>query len=153
MPKPRKSDAEKAMSGTLQPCRRRTVPGSEFGLTDEPPVGLTKEARQVWSAAIKFAPKGLLQATDFTVLERLARNYALYRKLAKQLDHEDMVVLVQKSEGSTAAQANPLFRILVQVQTALSACEKELGFTPVSRARAKVENVDEEANEFDDFEA
>lgn len=93
MPRPRKSDSEKAAAGTLQPCRQRQVNASEFELTLDPPVGLTKDAREAWKLAVMCAPKGALTALDFTVLERWARNYAFYRKLQKDLDHNGLVLL------------------------------------------------------------
>ena len=46
---------------------------------------------------------------------------------------------------------NPLFNALVKVQQVLAACEKELGFTPVSRARVKADINEEEQNDFDGF--
>ena len=91
----------------------------------------------------------MLTALDVTVLERWARNYALYRKIAKQLDHEDVVVLDE--EGNISDKLNPRFNALIKVQQVLAACEKELGFTPVSRARVKVDAKEEEQDEYDGF--
>ena len=88
----------------------------------------------------------MLTALDATVLERWARNYATYRKIAKQLDHEDVVLT-----NETGVQLNPLFNALVKIQQVLAACEKELGFTPVSRARVKVDAKEEEQDEYDGF--
>lgn len=96
--------------------------------------------------AIACAPRGVLTALDATVLERWSRNYALYRKLAKQLDHEAMVVETEKGVAP-----NPLFNMLVKIQQILAGCEKELGFTPVSRARVRVDTTEEEGNDFDCF--
>lgn len=150
MPRASKSDAEKAASGTLQPCRRsRSIVISDATLTETPPVGLTKDAREAWKLAIACAPKGMLTALDVTVLERWARNYALYRKIAKQLDHEDIVALDE--EGNISDKLNPRFNALIKVQQVLAGCEKELGFTPVSRARVKADPKDEEQNEYDGF--
>lgn len=147
MPRPRKSDAEKAATGTLQPCRRtRQVAISDATLTTEPPIGLTKDAREAWQLAITCAPRGVLTALDATVLERWARNYATYRKIAKQLDHEDIALVTE-----TGVTLNPLFNALVKIQQVLAACEKELGFTPVSRARVKADVKEEEVNDFDGF--
>lgn len=147
MPRVPTSDAFKAATGTLKPYKSRppaTI--SDSRLTETPPVGLTKDAREAWKLAIACAPKGVLTALDATVLERWARNYALYRKIAKQLDHEDMVL-----EGEKGVSLNPLFNALVKVQQVLAACEKELGFTPVSRARVKADINEEEQNDFDGF--
>lgn len=147
MPRPSKSDAEKAATGTLQPCRRaRQVAISDATLTTTPPVGLTKDAREAWQLAITCAPRGVLTALDATVLERWARNYATYRKIAKQLDHDEIVMTTE-----SGVMLNPLFNALVKIQQVLSACEKELGFTPVSRARVKADVKEEEVNDFGDF--
>jgi len=88
----------------------------------------------------------VLTALDATVLERWARNYATYRKIAKKLDNEDMVLT-----SETGVTLNPLFNALIKIQQVLSACEKELGFTPVSRARVKADVKEEEVNDFGDF--
>lgn len=147
MPRPSKSDAEKAATGTLQPCRRaRQIAVTDATLTTTPPVGLTKDAREAWQLAITCAPIGVLTALDATVLERWARNYATYRKIAKQLDHDEIVMTTE-----SGVMLNPLFNALVKIQQVLSACEKELGFTPVSRARVKADVKEEEVNDFGDF--
>lgn len=101
--RPRKPDSVKAAQGTLQPCRslEKLAATTTPELAPTPPVGLTKEARAAWKIAIEYAPKGLLVATDFTVLERWARNYALYRKLAKAVDHDGTTITVMKMDGST----------------------------------------------------
>lgn len=152
--RPRKPDAVKAAQGTLQPCRSlaRLAATSTPELTDQPPVGLTKEARLAWKDALAAAPKGLLVATDFTVLERWARNYALYRKLAKAVDHDGTTIVVQKADGSTELKQHPNVKSLIAVQSALLACERELGFTPCSRARVNAASPEpKEENDFADF--
>lgn len=127
---------------------KKSVPEPKAGLTEAPPVGLTKEAREAWILAIRCAPDGVLAATDLTVLERWARNYALYRKTAKQLDHEGLISATEKG-----AVLNPLFNALIKIQQVLSVCEKELGFTPASRARVSgaVGGGDDETNDFESF--
>lgn len=151
--RPRKPDAEKAAKGTLQPCRslEKLAKTSTPELTDTPPVGLTKEARLAWKAAISNAPKGLLVATDFTVLKRWARNYALYRKLAKAVDHDGTLMEITKEDGSIELKQHPNVKSLISVQQVLAACERELGFTPASRARVRPAQAEEE--EKDEFES
>ena len=150
--RPRKPDSVKAAQGTLQPCRslEKLAATTTPELAPTPPVGLTKEARAAWKIAIEYAPKGLLVATDFTVLERWARNYALYRKLAKAVDHDGTTITVLKADGSTEPKQHPNVKSLVAVQGVLAACERELGFTPASRARVRPAQAEEE--EKDDFE-
>lgn len=152
--RPRKPDAVKAAQGTLQPCRSLSKQAATTTptLSPTPPVGLTKEARAAWKIAIEAAPPGLLVVTDFTVLERWARNYALYRKLAKDVDHDGTTIEVMKADGSTELKQHPNVKSLIAVQGVLAACERELGFTPASRARAQGGTAkEEEKDDFTDF--
>lgn len=152
--RPRKPDSVKAAQGTLQPCRslEKLAATTTPELAPTPPVGLTKEARAAWKIAVEYAPKGLLVATDFTVLERWARNYALYRKLAKAVDHDGTTITVLKADGSTELKQHPNVKSLFAVQGVLAACERELGFTPVSRARVSpAPKEEEEKDDFDGF--
>lgn len=57
----------------------------------------------------------------------------------------------QKADGTVRRELNPDAKLLVQIQTVLLACERELGFTPSSRARVNVATKDEPVNEFDGF--
>lgn len=66
------------------------------------------------------------------VLERWARNYALYRKIAKQVETEEFVIA-----GEKGLSLSPDFNALVKIQQALATYEKELSFTPASRARER----------------
>ena len=140
----------KAAQGTLQPCRRhRQIDMTAATLTTEPPVGLTKDARAAWQLAVECAPEGVLTALDAGVLERWARNYALYRKLAKLVDKGGVVFMV---DGEPTEKLSPTFNALIKVQQILAKCETELGFTPGSRARVSVRKKDDdEGNEFNGF--
>lgn len=140
----------KAAQGTLQPCRRhRQIDMTAATLTIEPPVGLNKDARAAWQLAVECAPEGVLTALDAGVLERWARNYALYRKLAKLVDKGGVVFM---ADGEPTEKLSPTFNALIKVQQILAKCETELGFTPGSRARVSVRKKDDDqGNEFGDF--
>lgn len=140
----------KAAQGTLQPCRRhRQIDMTAASLTIEPPIGLNKDARAAWQLAVECAPEGVLTALDAGVLERWARNYALYRKLAKLVDKGGVVFM---ADGEPTEKLSPTFNALIKVQQILAKCETELGFTPGSRARVSVRKKDDDqGNEFGDF--
>lgn len=140
----------KAAQGTLQPCRRhRQIDMTAATLTIVPPIGLNKDARAAWQLAVECAPEGVLTALDAGVLERWARNYALYRKLSKLVDKGDVVFM---KDGEPTAFLSPTFNALIKVQQILAKCETELGFTPGSRARVSVrKKEDDSGNEFNGF--
>ena len=136
MPRVPVPDAVKALTG-VHSRPNRSVMAVNGKLPSEPPVGLTKEARAAWTMAVSCAPKGLLTAVDHSVLERWARNYAMYRKLQKQVDKQGEV-------SADGMLVNPAFLALIKAQAVLAACEKELGFTPASRARVRVQDEEED---------
>lgn len=160
MGRPRKSDAEKAARGTLQPSRTLSARHKNMLSSDatliatEPPSGLTKDARDAWQIAIAFTPKGLLTPTDAPILERWCRNYALYRKYQKRLESSitDLILVTETSTGAKKEYINPLFTVLDQIEKRLVMLEKELGFTPASRTRVRVQvPEEEEIDEFSNF--
>ena len=112
----------------------------------EAPKGLNKEAVQAWNMAVASAPDGWLTALDASVLEQWARDYAMFRRLQSQIDHEGFTI--ETAEGT---KPHPLFPVLFKAKAALLADEKELGFTPTSRARVRVNAESKEENEFDGF--
>ena len=78
MPRLRKSDAEKSARGTLQKCRSsKPYPVSGSVLSEEPPVGIPGDAKEVWALAVKNAPKGRLSVVDGPALEQWCRTYAV----------------------------------------------------------------------------
>lgn len=142
LPKP---DVIKKAQGTLQKCRANRQQLQVNGrLPSQPPTELTKDARAAWELAIACAPESLLTAIDHSLLERWCRNYALYRKLQKDVDRNGWV----DEDGST----RPAFNALIKLQAALAQCEQQLGFTPVSRCKMKAPTQEEsKKNEFDDL--
>ena len=85
--------------------------------------------------------------------ERSIGGYRFHRtrKLAKAVDHDGTTIVTEKADGTVRRELNPDAKLLVQIQTVLLACERELGFTPSSRARVNVATKDEPVNEFDGF--
>ena len=125
MPRQRISEDVKRLTGVnSRPARTALVVDGKLA---EPPVGLTKDAKSAWRMALECAPDGMITALDHAVLERWARAYALFRKISKQLEHEDVL--------TPAGDLSPRFNAYVKMQTVMLALEKELGFTPVARAR------------------
>lgn len=116
-------------------------------LSADPPKGFTGDAKEAWVAAVTNAPPGSLLATDVSVLERWCRNYALYRKVAKSLEHGDVVTSDDRGNQKVSAE----FTVMQALDSALLKLEKELGFTPCARARVRPQEAEtEEKNPFID---
>lgn len=102
-------------------------------LSPEPPKGLNADARDAWVLAVANAPKGWLTVLDCAVLENWARNYAMVRRMRSKIEHEGYTKLSEKGVEVPHPLLGPLFKALA----ALASAEKELGFTPASRARVR----------------
>lgn len=87
------------------------------------------------------------------MLERWARNYALYRKLAKAVDHDGTTITVLKADGST--ELKPASEREEPVRGAGRPCRVRTGtrvLRPASRARVSPPpKEEEEKDDFDGF--
>ena len=158
MGRPRKSDAEKALAGTLQKCRseavvRKKIVKCPWELDpNHPPKGLLKEARAAWKMALTYAPKNLLTALDGVLLERWCRNYALYIRYSKQLEDSRTEPMMAKETptGALVYYKNPLISAVKDIHSMMLQLEVQMGFSPASRARVSAAiPEEEETNEFD----
>lgn len=154
MGRPRKSDAEKIARGTAQKCRMLPPPAAGTKLApDECPKYMRADAKKAWAAALTYAPEGLLQVTDAALLERWARDYALYRKYERELEDRGVLVSFVDEEGVEHTRVNPLFKVVESLKKSLNEMEKNLGFSPASRARVRagIPEAPREKGDFDDF--
>ena len=132
--RPRKSDAEKAAKGTLQKCRQNSHQWAVNGeLNPAPPTMLTADARDAWELALQCAPKGFLTALDHGLIEKWCRAYAMYRKLAREVEAGD----IEQTSATGLRSLTPTFTAYLHIQKLMLAYEKELGFTPISRSRVR----------------
>ena len=145
MARPRKTEKEKELSGTAQPSRKPRLPVVDKQLSPEPPTGLRQEAKDAWKLAVENTPPGILSVLDLSVLERWCRNYALYRKIAREVEDEGVVSELDDTKITAK------FNAMVKLQQILLAIEKELGFTPVSRARVHAPEAENNDTRFANF--
>ena len=145
MARPRKTEKEKELSGTAQPSRKPRLPVVDKQLSPEPPTGLRQEAKDAWKLAVENTPPGILSVLDLSVLERWCRNYALYRKIAREVEDEGVVSELDDTKITAK------FNAMVKLQQILWAIEKELGFTPVSRARVHAPEDENNDTRFANF--
>lgn len=152
MGRPRKTDAEKKLLGTDQPCRTKTGGHKKprpMATLDEnavpvPPPGIPGDAAQAWEVVLQYLPAGYLTPENVSLMERWARTYALYRKTAKAVEKEGVVIPYVDSQGNEGIKENPAFAALMKLSATLATCERQLGFTPSTRAGVRATLLEEE---------
>lgn len=167
MPNPKKKDSLKALQGTARKDRAEKKPktnkagavalpamGDGKSPVPRPPSDLPEVAKTAWNLALEFLPEGQVTPENFSLLERWARNYALCRKLQDTVEKKGVVIEAFDSNGNEVLKESPYFTAMVKIQSQVGWCEKQLGFTPATRAHVQnglPENDTAEVNEFDDF--
>lgn len=152
MPARRTTEAEKRAKGVNSSARSVSAPAvvqtAEL-LKADPPRGFTSDAKAAWRMALENAPRGVIAVTDLPALERWAGQYALYRKLSKQVARSEGTALIMFDDKGNRKLA-PEFVAMLNLSASMLKLEKEFGFTPVSRARVPVaEEEDKSDNPFE----
>ena len=110
-----------------------------------PPEWLTPSQRAVWTTAVKNAPAGLLRGIDESVFLVWVIAKDMHRNAAEKIAQSGTLV---RMPNNGAAVQSPWVPVLnKQALIMLKACS-EMGFTPSSRSRVKVESTSRETNKF-----
>jgi len=131
--RPRDPDNIKQFRGTFR--SDRSIPSAQPPQASiSPPRGLSKEERAIWRrVAPVLSAAGLLTEADVSALAKYCRLEALHTKLLR----EDFPTLVPGSMGQMVA--NPIFKIITDLQTQMERMYRQFGMTPSSRAGIRVE--------------
>lgn len=100
-----------------------------------PPDHLTEAQRRVWRQGIAGAPPGLLRKLDWAVFEQWVVHHANFLEASAKVAATGQ--LIKKGEGGW--DWNPYMSIMNKQSALALKCAAELGFTPSSRTRVKVE--------------
>ena len=101
----------------------------------DPPVHLSKSAKQTWTEIIQTAP--WVANTDGKVLLELCEKIELKKDLQRKLNESEYVLYTDKGY----AYANPLFGMLSTTTTEIVKLLSMLGLTPVDRTKMGVAEV------------
>lgn len=106
------------------------------GKLDEipPPEHLSDEQKRVWRTAIEHAPPGLLRKLDWAVFEQWVVHHANFLEASNKVAKTGQ--LIKKGDGW---DWNPYMSIMNKQSALALKCAAELGFTPSSRTRVKVD--------------
>lgn len=106
---PRKSNATKALAGTLRADRLKGIASEQLGTAPPPPGSLSLRAVVEWKRVAPLVVSlGLLTASDLRALELLAETLATEAQLRETLDREGLTI----STGTGGSTAHPALRAL-----------------------------------------
>lgn len=156
MGRPRKSDEQKRLSGTLQPCRASgTINGLDTLSDVKPPSWLTKQAKVVFrQKATQLMSIKVLTQLDVDALVLYAAAYAEVVAALEALDVEGRVCRKIDKEGNEVLSVSPWVKIYTENIKVVNQIGGQFGFTPSSRASitAMANGGKVVKDEFDEFE-
>ncbi|MDR3661842.1 hypothetical protein [Mycobacterium sp.] len=94
------------------------------------PRGLCKPAQDAWAGYWGDTVSGVTRESDTALVLRWVRNVDRYHRLIAEADRSPMVA------GSTGQQrANPIYDLVLKIETSIKADEQQLGVGPLNRLR------------------
>ena len=102
----------------------------------EPPSHLAPEVRRLWIDTLRDVPEGLLRRLDGPAYESWCIETMRYREADREV--RKLGLLIKGPDGRP--MRNPYLAIARDAWKAAARQAAELGFTPSSRSRVKVEN-------------
>lgn len=136
MPNPPKPIERKRLLGNpgkgKLPDKAKVIPLQRL---NEPPLHLTKGAKQTWNEILQTAP--WVATTDGKLLLELCEKIELKKDLQRKLDVSEYVLYTDKGY----AYANPLFGMLSTTTSEIIKLLSLLGLTPVDRTKMGVAEV------------
>jgi P27 family predicted phage terminase small subunit len=100
------------------------------------PEWMTEEQRKVWDVAIADAPPGLLRRLDASILVVWVIAKDLHRDASEKIARYGAVI---KAPGSGIPMQSPYVGVLNRQAQIMLKAASEMGFSPSSRSRVKVE--------------
>jgi P27 family predicted phage terminase small subunit len=137
--RPRKTDEEKALKGTLQPSRRLEPSVKLAKLTDFalPPAGLPEVGRQEWLRVMQLLqPLGVLTDVDLSLLKSYCQHVATMELAAEELNKPGgyLTMMTNKGGGSYPIKS-PWVGIYNEASDRANKLGQQFGFTPSSRTK------------------
>lgn len=114
----------------------------------EPPAWLTDSQKEGWKYAIAKAPGGLLRQLDQSMLTVWVVAEDMHRFASEKVQKHGALVKV----GSNGAwQQNPYMPIMNKQALLMMKAAGEMGFSPSSRTRVRIEQQRDAGNAFEDL--
>lgn len=146
MPGPRpKPTALKLIAGSKRINKHEPQPSGELYA---PPVHLSDAEQEVWRQTIEDAPPGLLKNLDVEVMVTFVQAVVTRREAVKKLRETGLLV---KSPVKGDPMQNPYLAIVNKQAQMILKAAAELGFSPSSRSRVSIDEIEEDENPFAKF--
>ncbi|KVO50994.1 phage terminase small subunit P27 family [Burkholderia stagnalis] len=127
---PQKSNAAKALSGTLRADRLKGIAADQLTVAPPPPDGMSSRAAAEWDRVAPLVVSlGLLSASDLRALELLAETLATEAQLRETLDREGMTI----ATGTGGSKAHPALRALSDARAQAARLLDAFGLSPRGR--------------------
>ncbi|HDR9189141.1 TPA: phage terminase small subunit P27 family [Burkholderia cepacia] len=127
---PQKSNAAKALSGTLRADRLKGVAADQLTVAPPSPDGMSSRAAAEWDRVAPLVVSlGLLSASDLRALELLAETLATEAQLRETLDREGLTI----ATGTGGSKAHPALRALSDARAQASRLLDAFGLSPRGR--------------------
>ena len=141
-----KPTALKALQGTLRKDRTNGDEPEPEPLQPDPPVHLSKEAKQYWKETFKLlAGVGVLTEMDADSLSLYCESKARWVHAKKQIEKDGLVIVAQ----SGFPVQSPWLQIANKAHEQMLKISAEFGMTPSSMSRICVAVKPEDENPFD----
>lgn len=151
--RPRKPDAIKALTGTLQPCRASDA--IDFGKLEKVPPApshLNKPGRLIYrKVAARFIALNLLSDINLEIIQAYANEMGKYIEAEQILQESGRLEISKDAEGNILKITRlPLDKMASEYFDNAKKLAVELGITPASAGKIKLPEV-KSSNPFDNF--
>lgn len=127
---PHKSNATKALAGTLRADRLKGIAAEQLDTAPPPPDSLSSRAAVEWERVAPLVVSlGLLTASDLRAFELLAETLATEAQLRETLDREGLTI----STGTGGSKAHPALRALSDARAQAARLLDAFGLSPRGR--------------------
>ena len=153
----RTPDEVKRRRGTLQPCRAlKKVPSVHGSFELAPPKWLSLAERKAFKVAAEILSAwGILSPADEGLIAMYVSTLARWKDAEEHLRAEGAVITVKDEDGDvTVQQLNLYYQVSKDSVKMAAQLQRELGFSPVARAKilSMIKGDEEDKDDFTEFE-
>lgn len=132
------------------PGKKKLPEGEPEAVGDltEPPAHLNDRQREAWDYAIAHAPANLLRRIDRATLTTFVVAEDLHRQANEEIQKHGILV---RNADTGSPMENPYLSVLTKQAVVILRAASEMGFTPSSRSRVRIDAPAKKENPFLEF--